>query len=75
MHELVVQAQQLMLEVRVPRVHAVADLDVQIGDEVVSLRAEGLYALKLCLPQAVQSEAARCKFDKKKRVLTITMPV
>ena len=74
-HELRLEDDRLVLQVRVPRVYVVDDLDVQIGDRTVGLRAEGLYTLTLELPQPIRSEAARCKFDKKKRVLTVTMPV
>jgi len=74
-HELRLENDRLVLQVRVPRVYVVDDLDVQIGDRTVGLRAEGLYTLTLELPQPIRSEAARCKFDKKKRVLTVTMLV
>ena len=60
--------------VRLPRVAAVAELDVEIGDRAFSLRSVGVYALRLALPAQVRSDASRCKFDKKRRLLTVTMP-
>jgi HSP20 family molecular chaperone IbpA len=73
-YELTVEEEQVRLIVELPRVRAVADLDVHIGGAIVKLRAEGVYALELVLPAGVDSDAARCKFDKKRRVLTITVP-
>ena len=74
-HELIAEDAALRLLVRVPRVGAVADLDVSIGEDAFSLMAEGLYALKLTLPQRVRADDARCKWDKRKRTLTVTMPI
>ena len=56
-----------------PRVAAVDDLDVEIGEARVTLRAEGLYALDFPLPRPVRADEARCKFDKKRRVITVRM--
>ena len=66
---------ELRLLVRLPRVAAVSELDVEIGDRVVLLRAEGLYRLELALPHGVDGETAQCKFAKKQRTLTVTMPI
>ena len=41
----------------------------------VSLSAEGLYELQLALPVTGVSDTAGCRFDKKRRVLTVTIPV
>ena len=66
----------LKLVVQLPRVAAVGDLDVEMGERAISLRAEGLYKLRLDpLPRPIARDDAKCKFDKKKRVLTVTMPV
>ena len=60
---------------RLPRVAAVADLDLQMGERALTLHAEGLYKLRLDpLPRAILCDDAKCKFDKKRRVLTVTMP-
>lgn len=74
-HELSVEAAALTLVIKVPRVATVADLDVEIGERQLTLRAEGLYTLDVPLPQPVRSDDAYCKFDRKKRVLTVTMPL
>jgi hypothetical protein len=75
-HELLTEPTQLKLLANLPRLAAIADLDVEVGDRALSLRAEGIYCLRIePLPQPVRSDDARCKFDKKRRLLTITMPV
>ena len=74
-HELTDSDGSLTLRVQLPRLQAAADLDVQVGEASLSLCVEGLYRLQLELPKAVLKDAARCKFDKKKRALTVRMPV
>ena len=74
-HELLSDEVALTLVVRVPRVAVVSDLDVEIGEALVCVRAEGVYALELPLPKTIRSDDAKCRFDKKKRVLTIAMPL
>ena len=65
----------MRLAVQVPRVAGVGELDLELGAEAVSLRAEGLYRLQLALPRRVDADAATCKFDKKRRVLNVAMPL
>ena len=70
----------LRLAVALPRVGGVGEIDLHMGECELSLTAgEGVYApydaLTLPLPHKVDSEGAKCKFDRKKRVLTVTMPV
>ena len=65
----------LRLVVSLPRVAAVSEIDLEMGAWAVSLTAaDGSYALKVSLPRAVDQDVAKCKFDKKRRVLTLTMP-
>ena len=65
----------LRLSVQLPRIAAVGEIDIELGDTAVNLTtAEGLYELRLPLPTPVDSDAAKCKWDKKRRVLTVTMP-
>ena len=52
-----------------------AELEVDVGTHRLKLAAEGVYCLDVPLPQAVDEARARCRFDKKKRTLTITMPL
>ena len=68
-------AGMLRLTVRLPRVAAVSEIDLEMGAHALALTAaQGLYALTLPLPQRVVSDASKCKWDKKKRVLTVSMP-
>ena len=68
-------ARALRLVVPLPRVSGVGDLDLEMGEAAVALRAEGVYKLDVALPKPVLADDAKCKFDKKRRVLTLTMPL
>ena len=46
-----------------------------MGTHRLELAAEGGYRLEVPLPQPVDEARARCRFDKKKRTLTVTMPL
>ena len=48
---------------------------MDVGTHRLKLAAEGVYHLDVPLPQAVDEARARCRFDKKKRTLTVTMPL
>ena len=52
-----------------------AELEVDVGTHRLELAAEGVYRLEVPLPQPVDEARARCRFDKKKRTLTVTMPL
>jgi hypothetical protein len=65
----------LILRVDLPLVCSAADLDVHLGDAEVHISAEGVYRLVLPLPALVVSERAGCKFDRRKRRLTVSMPL
>jgi len=73
-HELLCAEDALTLSVQLPRVRTAAEVELDVGKTKVCLAAEGLYALELPLPRAVDADRARCRFDKKTRVLTVTMP-
>ena len=74
-HELVpAEGGGLTLRVLVPRVGAASELSVSVGERSVELSAPGVYQLRVPLPHAVADAAARCRFDKKRRALTITLP-
>ena len=68
-------ARALRLVVPLPRVSGVGDLDLEMGEAAFALRAEGVYKLDVTLPKPVLADDAKCKFDKKRRVLTLTMPL
>lgn len=74
-HSLVEAEGALVLRVEVPLLESAAELDVQLGDSDVALVAEGVYELRLRLPKQVNSDQAKCKFEKKKKRLTVTMPL
>ena len=74
-HELQIGADVLTLRVELPRLRTAAELEVDVGPRKLSLFAEGVYRLQLPLPQAIDADGARCRFDKKHRRLTITMPL
>lgn len=65
----------LKVVVKLPEVSSAAEVELELGDDALSLSAEGLYQLALSLPVAGVSTQAGCKFDKKRRILTITMPI
>ena len=52
-----------------------AELEVDVGTHRLELAAEGVSRLEVPLPQPVDEARARCRFDKKKRTLTVTMPL
>jgi hypothetical protein len=74
-HTLETGAEAMVLRVELPLVHTAADLDVDLGDSEVRISAEGVYRLALTLPAPVESTRAACKFEKRKRRLTVTMPL
>ena len=51
-----------------------AEVDVDVGPTRVCLAVEGVYALQLALPRAVDADGARCRFDRSVAA-TITMPL
>ena len=76
LHDEVEASGWLRVTVQLPRIAAVAEIDLEMGETMLRLEtAEGLYSLALPLPRAVDSDASKCKWDKKRRVLTVTMPV
>ena len=52
-----------------------AELEVDVGMHRLKLAVEAVYRLDVPLPLAVDEARARCRFDKKKRTLTVTMPL
>jgi len=74
-HEVVQAADVLTLRVNLPRVATAADVDLEVGKASVSLRAEGIYSLRIALPVPVERDDASCHFAKKRRVLTVTLPI
>ena len=63
----------LTLRVALPAVRAASELDVQVGDGAFVLSVEGVYRLRVALPDGRHDADVACKFDKKKRVLTVRL--
>lgn len=74
-HTLETGAEAMVLRVELPLVCTAADLDVDLGDSEVHISVEGVYRLALPLLAPVVSARAACKFDRRKRRLTVTMPL
>ena len=67
----------IVLTVRAPRLETMKDLDLSVSSDLVELCAtdETLYApLRIALPMTVDENAAKAKWDKRNRVLTIRFP-
>ncbi|KAL1528702.1 hypothetical protein AB1Y20_010036 [Prymnesium parvum] len=73
-HELQVGDEVLKLIVKMPRVATAAEVDLDLGASSIVLNVEGLYYLKLELPVPISTADSGCKFDKKRRILTVNMP-
>ena len=65
----------LVLRVSLPELSSAAEVDLQVGERAVELAVPGRYQLQLALPCAVASDDAGCRFDKKRRMLTVKMPL
>ena len=75
-HELTRDETSLLLTAHLPLVAKMAQLDLALSSQAVSLQAEGLYeALEVQLPDPVDEEAASARFDKKARRLTVRLPL
>jgi len=67
---------RVVIKVALPLVASASDIDAEIvKGEVFELTVPGLYALQTTLPTAIDEDRMSCKFDKKKRVLTVKVPV
>lgn len=67
---------ELCIKVELPDLSAANEIDLDITERKLDLKHDGAgYALSLPLPYPVLSEQGSAKFDKAKRVLTVTVPV
>lgn len=67
---------KVVVKVVLPLVASAGDIDAEIvKGSVFELTVEGLYAMQAVLPASIDEDAMSCKFDKKKRVLTVKLPV
>ena len=51
------------------------ELELSLSPEAILLEVAGMQPLEVTLSTAVDDAAARAKFDRKTRVLTVTLPV
>jgi len=65
---------QLVIKIEVPRVQKMKDLDLDINDKHLILKAANKYYLDIALPYKVNPDDGSAKFDSKSKVLTITLP-
>eukprot|EP00960_Hanusia_phi_P050672 760348-Hanusia_phi.AAC.10 len=69
------EIQSLILKVEMPRVETASEVDVNITSECVQLDVENKYEFLCDLPLKIDDNAADAVFDKKKRVMTLTLPL
>ena len=68
-------ADVLVLTVETPGAASMRELELSLSPEAILLEVAGMQPLEVTLPAAVDDAAARAKFDRKTRVLTVTLPV
>ena len=67
---------ELCVKIELEELTSAGEIDLDITERNLELKHEGVgYALSLSLPYPVLSEQGSAKFDKAKRVLTVTLPV
>ena len=65
---------QIVIKIEVPRVQKMKDLDLDINEKHLILKAANKYYLDIALPYKVNSDEGSAKFDSKAKVLTVTLP-
>ncbi len=63
------------LLVRLPRIAAASDVQVEVGQGALSLHAEGVYRLRVSLPSGARCDDACCRFLRKRRELSVSVPL
>lgn len=61
--------------VELPLVQKSSEIDAYVSDGVLEVEVEDVYSLKVPLPCAIVDEELACRFKKKDKKLTITIPV
>ena len=74
-HAVETLADEIRVRIELPEVAKVSEVELDIGAERLQLAVTGKYKLDLQLPHTVKDEEAGAKFDKKARVLTVTLPL
>lgn len=65
----------LEIEIELPQVESAADIDAYAECQQLEVAVEGLYFLRLPLDTQVKEEDLACKWSKRARTLTITLPI
>ncbi|XP_038062864.1 PIH1 domain-containing protein 2-like [Patiria miniata] len=65
---------RLMVRIMLPDVHSVADCQLDIAKEELTLLVTDKYELRLPLPEIIQDDDSTAKFNRKTSSLTISMP-
>lgn len=74
-HQLLHEEHQSQLEVWLPLVVAMSEIELTLSPRSIILEAPGLYAtLVVRLPFAVDEMSAKARFDRKRRKLTVVLP-
>lgn len=66
----------LVAEIQLPQIISAKSIELDIGEDRILLNTRsGVYCLDIYLPYNLNQEECGAEFDKKSKVLTITMPV
>ncbi|XP_036393693.1 PIH1 domain-containing protein 2 [Megalops cyprinoides] len=68
-------ARSVQLTVELPGVRSVSECQLSVSQDDVLLEVEDMYHLHLELPEAVREDDASAVFNRKKRELSVTVPV
>jgi len=70
------QPSKVVIAVTLPLVTSAGAIDAEIVQgSRFELEVEGIYKLSANLPAAINEEEMSCRFDKKKKVLTVKIPI
>jgi HSP20 family molecular chaperone IbpA len=66
---------ELVFKVELPSISSAAAVDLDVSEKEISLSGKGLSSLRVALPYPVFDKKGLAKFDKKTKILTVTLPV
>jgi len=66
---------RVVVRVQLPLVTSAGDIDAGVVDaQVLELDVPGVYSLRAALPVPIDEDQMSCRFDKKKKILTVKLP-
>mmetsp|Transcript_7824 Transcript_7824/g.11529 ORF Transcript_7824/g.11529 Transcript_7824/m.11529 type:complete len:117 (+) Transcript_7824:66-416(+) len=74
-HETEDGAKQLVVTVECPHAAVVGEIDLQVSATEIAVDAEGQLPLRLPLQHKVDADSIAAKYNKRKRILTLTIPI